>query len=120
RLDDLDLLELHANNRVRLKVSTSPKWLPKGPLIIKYGHATRRQFMESRFEGELEMQDFHTGTLSEESFILFKRKLQNLFNEFDESAQLDKNLERAKVSTFWLYAGIRPWDPIGILKRVEK
>lgn len=118
-LESLRLIEVHKGNKIHCKVSRSTRWRPNGPLVKKYGQAIRDEFFASTFSSTDEFQDFLTGPLSKSSFEFFKKKLVNLFREFNEisSMELKDGAQDSKV--FWFYSGLRPWAPIGVIRRVR-
>lgn len=114
-LDRLGVLELGAGKRLRMKVSSS-RWLRDGPLARKYGAAARQQFITGKFLGEQEVEGFCTGSLHPESLKQLGRRLKELFAEFERTAHFDKKLVDSELETYWLYAGIRSWDPVGVIR----
>jgi hypothetical protein len=94
--------------------------VPDGPLAAIYSPGILRVFFNSNFQGEQEHQDFLTGMLSPESFKVFKRKLSDVFREFDQLSELDSRNDQNQTEGFWLYAGIRPWAPIDVIREINK
>ncbi len=104
------------NEKVRTKVKKSVRWRNDGPLAKQYGSAVMSIFFNSDFKGENEHQDFLTGTLNPDSFKVLKRKLSELFREFDELSELDSKSDQEQSEVFWLYSGIRPWAPVEVIQ----
>jgi len=116
-LEKLGLLKVLPNNEIQLLASKSTRWSRNGPLVKRYGDGIRQEFFRTDFSGPNEHQDFLTGTLSEDSFRLIKRKLNELFRQFDELSEMDAMMGEDHTQVYWLHSGIRPWGAIQIIQR---
>lgn len=119
RLEKLGLIDVHAGNKVVPRMSKSVRWRADGPLVKRFGLAIRDEFFHSTFERDDEHQDFLTGALSIESYNIIKRRMRELLREFESLSDLDNHGDDHQREVFWLYAGIRPWAPIEVVKRVK-
>jgi transcriptional regulator with XRE-family HTH domain len=109
RLDHLELIELHPEDRIVPLVSQSVRWLPKGPLNEKYGQQIKHDFMESDFRGKHEREWLLSGPVSRESLAVFDRKLDALLAEFRGLMDLDAALEPGQTVNMTFFAAHRPW-----------
>ena len=117
QLESLGVLEVLPHEAFRLSYSKSTRWRADGPLVKRYGLAIRDEFFASAFQGELEHQYFLTGALSRESFLVLKRKLIDLFRQFDQLSRMDAKLADGESEIFWFYSGLRPWAPLAVIER---
>jgi transcriptional regulator with XRE-family HTH domain len=92
RLDRMGLIELHPDNRIRLRVSRFLVWRENGPIRRFFDERVRQEFLESRFDQPGELLKFVSGMLSRASFRVMERKLALLAREFNELARLDAAL----------------------------
>lgn len=119
KLEVLGLIDVLPNNHFRAKVDKSTRWIPDGALSRKYASAILEEFFSTRFQQKNETQDFLTGVLCESSFQIIKNKMTELFQLFDQLSTLDSKMN-AGSEVFWLYSGMRPWEPIKVIERATR
>ena len=119
RLDHLELIELHREDRIVPLVSQSIRWLTRGPLIEKYGQQMKQDFMESDFVGKHEHEWIVSGHISPESLAVFDRKLDSLLSELRDLIELDASLEPQQTVNMTFFAAHRPWG-LPLLKSRRK
>jgi len=117
RLDHLELIELHPQDRIVPLVNQDIRWIPSGPLDQKYGKQIRQDFMETTFQGELEEFWLVSGKMSKASLQVFSRKLNRLLDEFHDLIELDTDHKDKIKLTF--FAAHRPWE-LPMLKDKKK
>lgn len=115
-LERLGLVDVLPGETVRPKIRKTVRWRDDGPLAERYGPRIMRVFFSSKFKGASEHQDFLTGVLTPESFKVLKRKLVELFRQFDELSDLDSRGNNERTEGFWFYCGIRPWAPLDVIR----
>ena len=120
RLDELNLIELHSKEKIKLLVSRTPRWTRNGPLSKRYGAALIQHFYADDFNQPHFLHEFHTGTLSEESEHIMARRVQNLVEEFFSLSELDRNLDSSKTRGYWFVTAMRPWDPLGVIQKLKE
>jgi hypothetical protein len=108
KLEQVNLLELHPNNKIVPKASPSTMWIPQGVLSKKYFKEVRADFMDSFFDQPRETQVFFTGRLSQEGAKLIRKKIAKLSEEIREYYILDAGDQNADNTTIFL--GMRPWS----------
>lgn len=86
-LDELGLIELHANNRIRMKVDRHVAW--EGALEEKYRDKLLSQFIDSDFEKTREFLDFLWLRLSDASQKVIEAKMKKLVRDIRELAEID-------------------------------
>lgn len=119
QLETMGIFEVLPHEKFRSKYPKSTRWRKDGPLAKKYAPTIQAEFFTTTFQGEQEFLDFLTGPLSRESYIVFKRKLIELFRQFDQLSQSDLHLPDENVEIFWLFTGIRPWAPIAVVEKAK-
>lgn len=83
RLDRLRLIELQANNRIKLLVAPNFSWLPNGPIQQMFLKTIQQDFFAARFSREDHELIVLNGMLCASSNAEFRRKMERLAREFD-------------------------------------
>ncbi len=122
KLDRLKIIDLLPNNRIKLRIDEHFSWLPNGPIERFFEREIQRQFLKSRFKGELEQRLFNFGLLSDASSQIMIEKMKALAHEFTELHKRDLHLPLHKRHNQGLMLAMRPWvldifDPL--LKRTN-
>jgi len=111
RLDRLDLIELLPNNRIRLRISPKFRWRQNGPIQKFFTTHLQDDFLNNQFDDQRELFQFPTGMLSRASSEQFKRRLQQLIQDFYALHEQDRNLPLEKRHGCSLFLAFRPWRP---------
>ena len=109
RLDQLGLIELHAENKIVPLYPKSVRWLADGPLHEKYGEMIRKDFMDSSFDGDQEKLWLESGYISKASLEVFGRKFDKLLSEFRELISLDEASSVKERVNITFVSAYRPW-----------
>ena len=109
KLDRLKIIDLLPNNRIKLRIDEYFGWLPGGPIERFFEPVIQRQFLKSRFKGELEQRQFHFGLLGDTSSQIMIEKLKSLAHEFTELHKRDLHLPLHKRHNQGLMLAMRPW-----------
>ena len=120
RLDKIGFLELLPNNRIKLLVSRTFRWIPNGPIQTHIRHLAAADYLDSSFDKEDESMQLVNVLLSRESVAALIRRLNELAREFSQQHQDDAKLpfdDRHPIS-FLLAA--RPWLPASFKALVRK
>ena len=110
RLDKLKIIDLLPNNRIKLRIDEHFHWLPDGPIERFYEQQIERQFLKSRFNGEMSERLFLYGLLSDASIQILLRKIQAMNREIAELSRQDAHLPLTKRHNIGLMVAMRPWD----------
>ena len=108
RLITLDLIESLPRRRHRLRVGRRLIWRPDGPVRRAYERQVQTEFLRSAFAGRGEFLGWQPAELTESSIGVLKRKLEHLYDEFLQMAELDTLSTQPRHSTAMLVA-FRPW-----------
>jgi len=109
KLDRLKIIDLLPDNRIKLRIDEHFNWLPGGPIERFFEREIQRQFLKSRFMGELEQRQFHFGLLGDTSSQIMIEKLKSLAHEFTELHKQDLHLPLHKRHNQGLMLAMRPW-----------
>ena len=109
KLDRLKIIDLLPNNRIKLRIDEYFGWLPGGPIERFFEREIQRQFLKSRFKGELEQRQFHFGLLGDTSSQIMIEKLKSIAHEFTELHKRDLHLPLHKRHNQGLMLAMRPW-----------
>lgn len=111
RLDRIGFLELLPNNRVKLLVARTFRWIPDGPIQMHFRQEAFSDYLASQFDGDDELIRLVNVMLSRQSIAALLNRLKQVAREFSLQHQEDARLpfeERFSIS-FLLAA--RPWMP---------
>jgi DNA-binding Xre family transcriptional regulator len=109
QLDKLQLIELGANNVVRLKVPKTLRLRPNGPIRASHGNSGINDFLQVDFAEFGGYFRFEFRDLSSASVAHLQRKLERIAQEMQELAELDGYLPPDQRQTVGLALGMRPW-----------
>lgn len=108
RLIALELIELLPRRRIRLRVGRRLVWRPDGPVRRTHERQVQTEFLRGAFLGRSEFLGWQPTELTESSIGVLKRKLEHLYDEFLQMAELDTLSTQPRHSTALLIA-FRPW-----------
>lgn len=109
RLDRLDLIRLHAGNRVETRIRQSFYWKIGGPLAERYHSALRQDFLHSIFRGEHEGVWVLSGAISPSSLETIRKKFTQVAADCRELIRLDSKLPLADLVNVTFLSAFRPW-----------
>jgi Mn-dependent DtxR family transcriptional regulator len=106
KLDDIDLIELHPNNKIRHKMKGEPKWNTNGPLAQKYRHA-----LLSHFIGNHENPTFFLHDYLPSDYKQIQRMIKDL-EHLMISANTRAILQPARAKSYGFYLLLKEfeWD----------
>lgn len=119
RLDRLKMIELGPNNRFRLRISQTFRWLPDGPIQRQFRRYAQMDYFRSRFSGEDELMLQIFGALSRASRAGLLTRLKQVAHEFAAMNHQDAYLPLGERHTMTLVLAVRPWEPryLRVLRR---
>lgn len=120
RLDKIGFLELLPNNRVKLLIARTFRWIPNGPIQNYFREQAYSDYLASRFDGPEESLQLVNVMLSKTSIATMIKRLKQLAQECAQQHQEDAKLpfdDRFAIS-FLLAA--RPWKPQALKDMVRK
>jgi len=110
KLDRLELIELKAMNRYRMRVSIAFRWLPDGPVQQFFRKYVVDDYFGGRFDGAGETLLCVHGRLSNPSAQELVQKIRQLAADLARLHQDDQRLQPAERDGFTLLLGLRSWE----------
>ncbi len=109
QLDRLRIIELQANNRIKLLVAPNFGWLPNGPIQQVFLRAIQQDFFSARFEREDHELIVLNGMLCESSNAELRRKMERFAREFDQLNQEDSGQDFDSRRGYTVVLALRDW-----------
>ena len=106
-LREIGLIEDVIDQKV-IHTHTTVRWQEDGPLMTKYSGIILRTFIQGSFDPVFDEKIFKTRTLSKESRLLIKKKLNLLSHEIDDLADLESTDDATLERTFFVLS-FRPF-----------
>lgn len=110
KMDKLNLLELHSNNRIKMLVAETFQWRPSGPVEQLFLEPALQEFMAHPFDNN---QDgylrFLTSEVSPETIKLLHRKLNVFQQELKDLLSIDQTTPLQDRQSIGLLLAFRPW-----------
>lgn len=110
RLDRLGVIELHPENRFRVRLARNFAWRKDGPIQRFFEERVQRELFETRFLGPGELRLMLHGSISARSNRALQAQLRRLAEEFDALVEQDRRLGRAEREGTTLVMALRPWE----------
>ncbi len=110
RLEKIGILEVHANNRIRLRISRTFAWIPDGP-IMRYVKSQTADFFDHPFEGPGEMMRMFSVRISREGQAALLRQVEHLAREYAEQHAADAKLPLEQRPPVTVLLALRYWEP---------
>lgn len=120
RLDKIKFLELLPNNRVKLLVARTFRWIPNGPIQSYFREQAFSDYLDSRFDGEDELLQLVNVMLSKQSIAALLSRLKQVAREFSQQHQDDAKLPLEERYAISFMLASRPWMPAAFKKMVRK
>jgi hypothetical protein len=111
RLDRIGILELRPNNRVKLLIARTFRWIPNGPIQAFFREQAYADFLDARFDGDGELLQLVNLMLTPRSAAALRERLRQVAAEFSQQHQDDARLPFAERHTVTLMLAARPWMP---------
>lgn len=110
RLDRMGFLRLLPNNRLRLRVSRTFRWIPDGP-ILRYFRSQSDDYLGSRFDGPGEMARVVNVRISNLARRQLLERIEALVRDYSAQHNADAALPSGKRHPMSLLVAIRGWEP---------
>jgi len=111
RLDRIGIIELLPNNRVKLLVSRTFRWIPDGPIQTHFREQAYGDYLDAQFDGDHELLRLVNVMLSKKSIAALLDRLQQLAREFSLQHQEDARLPFEDRYAISMLLAARPWLP---------
>lgn len=110
RLDRMKLIDLHAGDRVKLRISRSFSWIRNGPIERFFKANVQSEFLDADFNGPGEQHVFISGMLSRQSNQALQARISRLTQLFDDLHKEDEALDVSEKFGTSMVVAMRPWD----------
>jgi transcriptional regulator with XRE-family HTH domain len=111
RLDNLRIIDLLPNNRIRINVARDFDWLPFGPIKQYFKSRGISDFLESNFAHEDETMAFVNGMFTDQALAQIQDELRRLRQKFAELHEDSLSAPLSKRSGIGLLLATRKWEP---------
>lgn len=108
KLDKLGLIELHANNRVKLKIGSGIAFKKDGPMGAKLFQIARERFLQDNFSGENDFIRFANIKLTPVLLAKLRHRLRALEKEIEEESRFIRDDTPGGIDMGVMLA-FRPW-----------
>lgn len=111
RLDKIGIIALQPNNRVKLLVSRTFRWIPDGPIQAHFREQAYSDYLDSQFDGDHELLRLVNVMLSKKSIAILLDRLKQVAHEFALQHQEDARLPFEEKYAISMLLAARPWMP---------
>ncbi len=111
RLDKIGIIALQPNNRVKLLVSRTFRWIPDGPIQAHFREQAYSDYLDSQFDGDHELLRLVNVMLSKKSIAVLLERLKQVAREFALQHQEDARLPFEDKYAISMLLAARPWMP---------
>lgn len=111
RLDKIGIIALQPNNRVKLLVSRTFRWIPDGPIQAHFREQAYSDYLDSQFDGDHELLRLVNVMLSKKSIAVLLERLKQVAREFALQHQEDARLPFEEKYAISMLLAARPWMP---------
>jgi transcriptional regulator with XRE-family HTH domain len=110
RLEKIGILELHENNRIRLRLARTFAWIPDGP-IMRYAKSQTADFFNYSFSGAGQLMRMITVRISREAQEALVKRLEEVAREYNDQHSADARLPLEQRYQISVLLAARPWEP---------
>jgi len=110
RLERIGILEVHENNRIRLRISRAFSWIPQGP-IMRYAKSQVPDFFSHPFDQPGELMRMISVRLSRDAQLALLQQVEQIAREYSEQHNADARLPLAQREPISVLFAIRSWEP---------
>jgi hypothetical protein len=118
RLEHIGILELHENNRIRLRIARTFSWIPDGP-IMRYVKSQLPDFFADPFERPGELMRMISIRLSAEAQVALLQQVEQIAREYSEQHNADARLPLGQRQPVSVLIAVRSWEP-ELFKRLRR
>jgi transcriptional regulator with XRE-family HTH domain len=109
-LEKVGILELHENNRIRLRLARTFSWIPDGP-IMRYAKSQATDFFDYPFDKPGEVMRVVSVRVSREAQIGLLQQIEQIAREYAEQHAADARLPLAQRPHISVLLAVRTWEP---------
>ncbi|MGZ5041446.1 MAG: helix-turn-helix domain-containing protein [Usitatibacter sp.] len=109
QLDRLGVIELRPQNRYRLRLGKTFRWIPRGPVMQYFREQVVDDYYSGGFDDEGEVLMLVHGQVSRGFAGNFAQRLQRLGHDFENQHLADQDLDTSHKRAYTLVIGMRHW-----------
>lgn len=109
-LEKIGILELHENNRIRLRLARTFSWIPDGP-IMRYAKSQAPDFFDHPFDQPGELMHILNVRVSKNAQVALLRQMEQLAREYAEQHAADARLPLDDRPHISVLMAVRTWEP---------
>lgn len=110
QLDRLKMIDLLANNRIKLRIAPNFRWLPNGPIQRFFLAKVEQDFFNTQFERETDRLLVLNGLCTTATNAAIQTRMEQLVSEISEMIKKDVPLALEKKYGNTLVLAIRQWQ----------
>lgn len=110
-LEKLHLIELHPNNRIKVKIAEDFRWIPHGPIETYFERHLLKEFLTADFDRDKEMRLYLHGPLTLGAKENLSRRLNILAHEFSQLLKDSASSPISERHNVGLLLATREWEP---------
>jgi DNA-binding Xre family transcriptional regulator len=110
RLEKIGILELHENNRIRLRISRTFSWIPDGPMM-RFVKSQTPDFFDHPFDAPGEGMRLISVRVSAEGQIALLRQIEQIAREYADQHNTDARLPLDQRHPVSVLLAVRAWEP---------
>jgi len=115
RLEEIKLLEMHPNDRIRLIVADDYRWLSNGPLEKMFERHLFDEFIHDEFSEDDSVRLYLHGHFTEAAKETLLRRIEGLTKEFSHLLKDCRHEPIARRRNLGLMIAMRNWEPEFVL-----
>lgn len=110
RAEQLGILELHPNNRIKLMIARDFAWIPNGP-IMRYVAAQAADYFDYPFAAPGELMRIVNVRISRAAAQAMVGRLEQVAREYSDHHAADASLPLEQRPVVSVCLAVRPWKP---------
>ncbi|MES2261230.1 MAG: helix-turn-helix domain-containing protein [Pseudomonadota bacterium] len=110
-LENMGIIRLHANNRIRLLVARDFDWLPDGPIRQSFETQGVLEFLNSRFSHANDAMDFAYGMLTESAAAQLRAEMRKLRGRLAALHEASSSAPLSEKRGMAVLLAQRTWEP---------
>ena len=110
QLENINLIQLNPNNRIKPLISRTFKWQDNGPIQRYFENHIQDDFFDCQFNHAGELRIVINGMISTGSNQVIHKKIKQLTKTFNDFAYKDQNIGFDRRYGTTMVIAIRPWE----------
>lgn len=108
-LEKNNLIELHPNDRVKVKFDDSLQWSPNGPIVKMYEQQVKGEFFSYDFNLKTDRLNLILREVGQSTYEAVLRRIDKFISDINLITKADYGLKKSDTRSIALMVGARPW-----------